>query len=493
MIKRTGFLSVLIFGLILVSACSESESTDSVSPEQVSLNHEGVVVHLFEWRWDDVAAECEEFLGPAGYSAVQISPPSENHIIEGRPWYERYQLVSYKLETRSGTREQLVEMVSRCAKVGVGVYADVLINHTTDSDLKHETLGFSGRGTAGSEFSSYSFPGLFDYDDFHHCGLTPNDDIQNWDDAIQIRECELVDLADLKTESPHVRSVLASYIEDLASIGITGLRVDAAKHVYPEDLAAILDEAEFSGYIVQEVSLGGIDRTEYFASGDVTEFGYGYDIHNAFKSRNVSALHGENSKFGNGSYAPSEVALLFLDNHDTQRNAGVLSYKDANLYALAQAFTLAYPYGRARVMSSFVSEGHENSPPALVDESIRRVHEPEGINCGKGDWVCEHRWPVISGAVAFSNATASHTDVTNWWTNGSDQIAFGRGSAGFFALNLSEETMTVELASEMPAGSYCNRLSEIECESVVVNFEGKVTLHLASMAALAIDEASRID
>ena len=36
-----------------------------------------VVVQLFEWSHEDVAAECESFLGPNGFAAVQISPPQE--------------------------------------------------------------------------------------------------------------------------------------------------------------------------------------------------------------------------------------------------------------------------------------------------------------------------------------------------------------------------------------------------------------------------------
>jgi len=40
-----------------------------------------VVVHLFEWRWTDIAAECENVLGPAGFKAVQISPPQEHSIV----------------------------------------------------------------------------------------------------------------------------------------------------------------------------------------------------------------------------------------------------------------------------------------------------------------------------------------------------------------------------------------------------------------------------
>lgn len=30
------------------------------------------IVHLFEWKFDDIARECENFLGPNGYGAVQV-------------------------------------------------------------------------------------------------------------------------------------------------------------------------------------------------------------------------------------------------------------------------------------------------------------------------------------------------------------------------------------------------------------------------------------
>lgn len=45
-----------------------------------------VMVHLFEWKWGDIAAECERFLGPNGYAGVQVSPPTENAVIGWRPW-----------------------------------------------------------------------------------------------------------------------------------------------------------------------------------------------------------------------------------------------------------------------------------------------------------------------------------------------------------------------------------------------------------------------
>ena len=70
--------------------------------------HAGMV-HLFEWHWGWIADECESILGPKKWGGVQISPPNENRIINNRPWWERYQPISYKLETRSGDRNALFQ------------------------------------------------------------------------------------------------------------------------------------------------------------------------------------------------------------------------------------------------------------------------------------------------------------------------------------------------------------------------------------------------
>ena len=48
-----------------------------------------VFVHLFEWKWKDIAAECENVLGPAGYRAVQVSPPQEHIVLAAAPWWTR--------------------------------------------------------------------------------------------------------------------------------------------------------------------------------------------------------------------------------------------------------------------------------------------------------------------------------------------------------------------------------------------------------------------
>jgi len=37
-----------------------------------STPNRNTAVHLFEWKWKDIAEECERFLGPYGFSGVQV-------------------------------------------------------------------------------------------------------------------------------------------------------------------------------------------------------------------------------------------------------------------------------------------------------------------------------------------------------------------------------------------------------------------------------------
>ena len=38
-----------------------------------------VIIQMFEWDWDSVAAECTNFIGPAGYGSVQGSVSGNYH------------------------------------------------------------------------------------------------------------------------------------------------------------------------------------------------------------------------------------------------------------------------------------------------------------------------------------------------------------------------------------------------------------------------------
>lgn len=57
-----------------------------------------------------------------------------------------------------------------------------------------------------------------------------------------MRDCRLVSLLDLALAKDSVRSRIAEYLNHLLAIGVAGFRIDAAKHMWPEDVKAVLDK-----------------------------------------------------------------------------------------------------------------------------------------------------------------------------------------------------------------------------------------------------------
>uniref|UniRef100_A0A8B9H8K5 Alpha-amylase n=1 Tax=Astyanax mexicanus TaxID=7994 RepID=A0A8B9H8K5_ASTMX len=379
-----------------------------------------------------VRAECE-----GSVSRVRISPPSEHIVVSKphRPWWERYQPISYNLCSRSGTEGELRDMISRCNDVGVKIYADVVINHMCAADA-----GEGGRSTRGSYFnaSREEFPSV------PYSAADSNDDkctsgsgnIENYQDIYQVRNCRLLGLLDLAQEKEHVRGKIVDYLNALVDMGVAGFHVDACKHMWPKDLKVIYGRLhnlnpkwfpEGSRPLVYQevIDLGDepIKASEYYTLGLVTEFKYGAMLGSVFRKWNGYKLS-DLRTWGEGwGLMPSDRALVFVDNHDNQRGHGaggasILTFWEPRPYRAAVAFMLAHPYGMSRVMSSYRWDRHvvngqdENDwvgPPINPDGSTKPVPiNPDGstkpvpINpdgsCGDR-WVCEHRWPQIRSEI----------------------------------------------------------------------------------------------
>jgi alpha-amylase len=401
-----------------------------------------VIANLFEWNWPSVGTECTTFLGPRGYGYVQVSPPQEH--VRGPEWWVAYQPVSYRIESRKGTRAQFQAMVSACHAAGVKVIVDAVVNHMANTDK-------SGPGWAGSAWSHYDYPGTYQTQDFHHCGRNGNDDIVNYNDRYEVQNCELANLADLDTGATYVRDRIAGYLNDLLSLGADGFRLDASKHMPAADIAAIRSRLSRSAYIVQEVIFGAgepITPGEYTGNGDVHEFRYGRDLARVFRNERLAYLVNFGEAWG---YLPGNVANVFVDNHDTQRDTpGTLTYRDNGIYALANAFMLAWPYGSPTVMSSYEFTDRDQGPPQ--DAGGRTLDS----TCFTGGRRCEHRWQAIANMVAFRNAVGG-AGVVNWYDNGNNHIAFGRGSAGYLTINDEDAAVTGRsYRTNLPAGRYCD-------------------------------------
>ncbi|XP_078052959.1 alpha-amylase [Augochlora pura] len=467
-----------LLGLFSVAVVQADHNIPNYAP-----GHDGMV-HLFEWKWKDIATECETFLGPMGFGGVQVSPIQENVVVVNRPWWERYQPISYKWGTRSGNKAEFIDMVARCNKVGVRIYVDAVVNHMC-ADHPNAV------GTDGSRANTYNrdyYDVPYGRNDFH-----PSCSITNYNDASNVRNCELDGLHDLNQGTEYVRGKIVNFMNEAIDAGVAGFRMDAAKHMWPADLKTIYSRLHdlsrnhgfapgSKAFIYQEVidysGNEAVSKYQYDDIGAVTEFKHGQELSNSFRGNNMLkwfANWGE--KWG---LLPSRAALVFVDNHDTQRsNNAPLTYKTPKLYKMAVAFMLAHQYGIPRVMSSFDFRDFDRGPP---QDNQGQILSPviRGNTCSNG-WVCEHRWRQIYNMIRFRNAVKG-TGVNNWWDNGSNQIAFCRGNAGFVAFNGDNGDLRQTLRSCMPPGRYCDvisgNLENGRCTGKVVTVENNGNMYV---------------
>ncbi|XP_014085655.2 alpha-amylase-related protein [Bactrocera oleae] len=360
------------------------------------------IVQLFEWKFADIATECEQFLGPHGYAGVQVSPVAEHLVVRSeslqQPWWERYQSVSLQIVSRSGGEAEFQQMTQACNAAGVRVYVDVVLNHMAGAYNEATASGqqlLEGFAGSTANASSYEFTALsFSSRHFHKpCTLT------NYLDAHVVRNCELNGWPDLNHYRLDVRANLTDFLNRLVDLGVAGFRVDSAKYIWPIDIKLLfqgvknLNNEAFDfpenarPFVYQDVVDLGVDsvsKTEYSSYGMVTDYLYAAVLANIINGKApLSTLINWGPAMG---FLPHQQALVFVDSHDGQRDHNLLganqliSYKQPRKYIIVTAFMLAHPYGRVkRIMSSyyFAAQHPEQGPPFEEDKQTEADAEAD--------------------------------------------------------------------------------------------------------------------
>ena len=481
----------LLVALTSVACVAVLPSCTQADPGPAPAGARDVGVEMFQWTWNALGRECTDVLGPAGYGWVLTSPPQE-HVL-GSQWWTAYQPVSYQVESRLGTREEFAAMVSACHAAGVQVVADAVINHMTGKDAP-------GVGWAGSPYSHYDYPGTWSdaAGDFHHCGVPPADDIASYQDAYQVRNCELSNLADLATGTAHVRARLTAYLKDLLSLGVDGFRIDAAKHIPPEDLEAILAPLPKGTRVISEVIRGSgepVTPEQYLGVGDVFEFAWGRDVAGMIRGGSLRLA----SELGSGSmYLPSAQAWIFVENHDTERGTSTLGYRDGGDAVLADVLMLATDYGRPVVYSGYAFSDRDAGPPQdasghVLDATCAGDAGPRDAY-PDGTWVCQHAWTAVTGMVGWRDAVGSDP-VTARWDDG-DVLALSRGARGTVVINAGSQPVTVDAPSSLADGRYCDVIAGPVVDGACVGEPvrvsgGTVTVTVPAGSAVALHVGAR--
>ena len=171
---------------------------------------DGTILHCFDWKYSDIEAELEN-IAEAGFTSIQTSPAQRNNSFDS-PWYMMYQPQNFAISTNPlGTKEELQSLCEEAEKYGIKVIVDVVANHTRGMEGEN--------GDIDNDLRNRDF---FRYDNEN---LT-----EDWKSRYYVYSTN-IGMRDLKSENLEVQKIVSDYVLELESVGVDGIRWDAAKHI----------------------------------------------------------------------------------------------------------------------------------------------------------------------------------------------------------------------------------------------------------------------
>ncbi|OXB81524.1 UNVERIFIED_CONTAM: hypothetical protein H355_004430 [Colinus virginianus] len=316
----------------------------------------------------------------------------------------------------------------------VRIYVDAVVNHMCGS-----TGGTGTHSTCGSYFNTGNreFPAVpysaWDFND-GKC-QTGSGDIENYGDIYQVRDCKLSSLLDLALEKDYVRTKVAEYMNNLIDMGVAGFRIDAAKHTWPGDIRAFLDKLHNLNTRYMNVNLQtGLPAGTYC------------DV--------ISGQKEGNACTGKQVYVSSDgMANFQISNSD--EDPFVAIHVNDKLYMNVDLQT-GLPAGTYCDVISGQKEGNACTGKQVYVSSDGMANF-QISNSDEDPFVAIHVNDKLN-MVVFRNVVDGQP-FSNWWDNGSNQVAFGRGNKGFIVFNNDDWYMNVNLQTGLPAGTYCDVIS----------------------------------
>ena len=197
-----------VLGLLLMLAITLASQVNAQNSYGIPSGiQEGNILHCFNWPMNEVKNALPE-IAAAGFGSVQLSPLQRPDIKVGYAWHDLYRPydLAFKESAGMGGRDELKALCSEAAKYGIKVIVDVVANHVDKTAGYHDTW-WDANGRVRWE-------GGIDYGNRN-----------------SITHGQLGDYGDVNSELSEVCARGKAYVEDLKSMGVSGIRWDAAKHI----------------------------------------------------------------------------------------------------------------------------------------------------------------------------------------------------------------------------------------------------------------------
>lgn len=413
---------------------AETETETVVEETQVDSNdyglcsniQDGVILHCFDWKLNDIKAELKN-IAEAGFTSVQTSPVQKSTV--GSCWYEVYQPESFSIQSNPfGSKEDLQALCDEADKYGIKIIVDVVANHT-------RSIGDDG---LGGDCYHYDEGGI-DYGagsnryDYTH---------------------KRIGMPDLNSESSTVQNKVKGYVQELKSVGVDGIRWDAAKHIgLPSENCnfwpAVTGEGLYNYGEILNGPLNGYGNNdalmkEYTNYISVTDDEYGEGILNTINGGGVPGSIGNYSERG----VSKDKLVYWAESHDTYSNNGEYgkqtAYTDQNKIDRAYALLA----GQAKATSLYFSRPSQTDKYSIMSGEKGSTHftakEVAAVNHLHNSCVGQKEYYVNGGDAA---AVCRETGAVIVKGSGSGQVSIKNGGglteAGTYTDEVSGSTWTV--------------------------------------------------
>ncbi len=414
---------------------------------------DGAIFHAFSWPLETIK-ENVKLIANAGFTSIQTSPLSES-VGVGTPlkymgennsdgsegaWWWLYQPTNQKIGNfQMGTREDLVELCSEADRYGVKIIVDVVANHTT---FQKDKVAKEMIEAANNEL-------------YHDTGF---EQIQKWDDRLQVTRYQMSGLWDVDTENKGYQDYLISYLNDCIDCGVDGFRYDMAKHIgLPDDQrpngvknnfwTRVTNDINKSNDIFHygEVLQGDNDRINDYINviGSATASQYGYVLRENIDNNNLST---DNLLNFTGIDNQNNVDFVtWVESHDNYAHDSTVEFIDNTEVKLAWAAIAARKSGTPLFFSRPMNAAKDNKwGNNIIGEA--------------GDDF--YRDDEIAAVNYFRNCMVDESEYLRNLEDNTSVLIIERGKKGAVIINASESEIQVNTNTTLLNGKYASWTSD---------------------------------
>ena len=194
-------------------------------------------LQFFDWRFEDIRKTLPELINK-GIRYIHVSPP--NLSMDVAEWWGRYQPLHYFIiEGPLGNKLNFIDLCRDAKDIGIGIIADAVINHMADRNSNYGELRFGDETILMKHSRWNNFAGQYLNLKPERQMLLTEEHFFTFDEKTIIDYTNLKDvvysnlgtLPDLDIHHPEVKRIHEEYLKFLVELGVSGIRIDAAKHL----------------------------------------------------------------------------------------------------------------------------------------------------------------------------------------------------------------------------------------------------------------------